>query len=339
MSKPRVLYILVQYPQLSETYIRTEIEALQDDYDLRIVSMMPADYPYGDAYPFELCTTRDAIQAQIDAFRPHVIHTHWLHTQLPLVIELSHANGVPFTVRSHSFDTLTRDVSPAIAGAVEALNGDLCLGVLVLPFAEQRLLDAGIDGAKIRPVFPAVAYEQFLNRAPNGGAVMCVGASLPKKRFEDFIELAASMPGTEFNLFSIGYLSDAIREVNDAHGRPVTVRAPIEPAGMPVVYKAHRWLVVTASREMGTVGWPLCIAEAQAAGVGVCVPRLRDDLREYVGPSGFFYDSVAEVRDIISRPYPEGMREAGFEHARASDIREHIGRLTELWESAAAAVR
>jgi hypothetical protein len=339
MGKPRILYVLVQYPQLSETYIRTEIEAVRADFDIEIISMMPADYPYEDFYPFQLLSTRDEIQAAIDRFRPDVLHTHWLHEQLPLIVDLARSNGIPFTVRSHSFDTLFKEVPEQLAGAVDALNGDLCLGVLALPFAKQRLLDAGIADGKIKVVFPAVAYASFLDRAPNGAAVMNVGASLPKKRFEDFVELGASLPDLEFNLFSIGYLSDAIRTVNEARGNPVNVRRPVEPSAMPAVYKAHRWLVVTASREIGTVGWPLCIAEAQASGVGVCVPSLRDDLKEYVGESGFFYDSIDEVREIISKPYPDHMRESGFEHARKSDITVHKAELTNLWLSVATALR
>ena len=339
MRKPRILYVLVQYPQLSETYIRTEIEAVRADFDIEIISMMPADYPYADFFPFQLLSTGDEIQAAIDRFRPNVLHTHWLHEQLPLIVDLSRSNGIPFTVRSHSFDTLFKEVPQQLAGAIDALNGDLCLGVLALPFAKQRLLDAGIDDGKIKVVFPAVAYASFLDRTPNGAAVMNVGASLPKKRFEDFVELGASLPDLEFNLYSIGYLSDAIRAVNEARGNPVNVRRPVEPSAMPAVYKAHRWLVVTASREIGTVGWPLCIAEAQASGVGVCVPRLRDDLKEYVGESGFFYDSIDEVREIISEPYPDRIREGGFEHARKSDINLHKAELTDLWLAAAPALR
>jgi len=339
MSKLRVMYVLVQYPQLSETYIRAEILTVRDQVELSIVSMMPADYPYEHYDAFQLLTTREEIQAEIERFRPDVLHTHWLHEQLPLVAELAKANGIPFTVRSHSFDTLFTppNVPGPLAASIDALNGELCLGILTLPFAVQRLLDVGIRADKIRAVYPAVRYADFYDRSPNGDAVMCLGASLPKKRFEDFIEIAASLPNTEFDLYSIGYLSDAIRAVNAAHGSPVNIVPPVQPEEMPAVYKRHRWLVVTASREMGTVGWPLCIAEAQAAGVGVCVPRLRDDLREYVGRAGFFYDSVEEARDILSRPYPDEMREAGFEHARKSDIATHIGQLTRCWDGAAAA--
>jgi glycosyltransferase involved in cell wall biosynthesis len=341
MIKPRVLYILVQYPQLSETYIRAEITAIQADFDIEIVSLTPADYPYEDFFPFKLLSTRAEIQSEIDRFRPHVLHTHWLHTQLALLADLARENGIPFTVRAHSFDTLfpSPGVPETLASAVHVLNSDLCLGILALPFSEQNLLRAGIEPRKITTVFPVVDYANFLDRRPNGGAVMSVGASLPKKKFEDFVSIAASLPELEFNLYSIGYNSAALNAVNEAHGSPVHMRRPVAPGDMPAIYKQHRWLIVTASREIGTVGWPLCIAEAQASGVGVCVPKLRADLEEYVGESGFFYDSLDEVRDIITRPYPDRMRDAGFEHARMSDIAVHKTVLTDLWELAAAPSR
>jgi hypothetical protein len=109
--------------------------------------------------------------------------------------------------------------------------------------------------------------------------------------------------------------------------------SPIEPEEMPREYKKHRWLVYTASREIGTVGWPMSIAEAQAAGVGVCIPEVRPDLREYLGGAGFIYESISEVADIISKAVPDEMREMGFEQARKSDIFEHKVILTNLWKT------
>ena len=340
MSKPRVLYVLYQYPQLSETYIRAEIAAIQAEADIEIISLTPADYPYKDFYPFTLLRARDDIQRAIERLRPHVLHTHWLGDQLALVTDLARTNGIPFTVRAHSFDTLfTYPAVPGqLANEVGALNGELCLGVLAMPFSVQNLIAAGVDARKIRVTYPAVDFSNFYDRSPNGDGVLAVGASLPKKKFEDFVTIAAALPGVPFDLYSIGYGSPALRAVNEAQGSPVTMRAPVEPGDMPAVYKAHRWLVMTASKEIGTVGWPLCIAEAQASGVGVCVPNLRDDLKEYVGEAGFFYDSAAEVVDIISRPYPDAMREAGFEQARKSDIGVHKKELTDLWQLATAPV-
>lgn len=331
--KPRVLYVLVQYPQLSETYIRTEIEAIKAVVDLKIVSFAEADYPYAGYVPYDLIASRAELQDVIDRFRPDVLHTHWLHTQLEDLVEVARDNAIPFTIRTHSFDTLYKTVPPMLAASIDALNSDLCLGLLALPFAVDTLERAGIAREKLHGVYPAIRYDDFLDRSPNGNGVINVGASLPKKSFEDFVALGASLPDLAFDLYPIGYSSEQLQHANATSGRPVTIHRPVEPAEMPAIYKAHRWLVVTASRDIGTVGWPLAIAEAQASGLGVCVPDLRSDLHEYVGPSGFFYDSLDEVRDIISQPYPREMREAGFAHARKSDIGAQKSVLTDLWEA------
>lgn len=36
MAKPRIAYLLRSYPQISQTYIKTELEAVRDDYEIEI---------------------------------------------------------------------------------------------------------------------------------------------------------------------------------------------------------------------------------------------------------------------------------------------------------------
>jgi hypothetical protein len=101
---------------------------------------------------------------------------------------------------------------------------------------------------------------------------------------------------------------------------------------MPEIYKKHNWLVYTACPTIKGVGWPMAIAEAQASGLGICMSNIRPDLKEYLGGAGFLFDSIKEVPDIICKPYPDEMREIGFEQSRKSDIGEHKFLLTDLWD-------
>lgn len=64
----------------------------------------------------------------------------------------------------------------------------------------------------------------------------------------------------------------------------------------------------------------MSIAEAQGAGVGVCMANIRPDLREYVGPAGFFVRLNQPSAKIISKPFPAESREMGFDHAKKLDI-------------------
>jgi len=349
----RVAYLLSQFPQLSETYTATELRALGDEFETRVISLRVADALAEAPVPYVVEGKEERILGLLREFGPDVIHTHWIGPQLGLACRMARALDRPLTVRAHSFDVLwkhrdrrsrwrrwlegpTPDRSGPIGHNLEFLRSEACLGILTFPFSIERLAAAGIPERKLIPCRAVVDVARFHDEGPNGDAVLNVGACLPKKNFDAYLELARRVPEKTFNLYPIGYETERIREKNRAMGSPVTLHEPLPHDDMPVVYKQHEWLVYTASPEIGTVGWPICVAEAQAAGVGVCFPNLRPDCREMLGPAGFLYDSLDEVEEILRAPYPEDMRRAGFEHARLSDIHAHLHLLTDLWRGAAA---
>jgi hypothetical protein len=327
---PRVMYLVRNFPQVTQTYIRNEIEALKGDHDIRLISLTRPNVPYRRHIPFEQIADPALIRERIEEFRPHVLHSHYLaNAEVFERLIDDHGLATPFTFRAHSFDAMG---TPEIARrAARVVGHELCLGVLAYPFTQPLLERAGIAPDKIVDCFPVVNFRMFHDLSPNGPAVMNIGAAIPKKRMEDFIDLAAATPGTEFNLYGVGWVVEALRRYNAARGDPVRIIDPVEPDEMPAEYKKHAWLVYTACKEMKTVGWPMAVAEAQASGVGVCIPNMRPDLRQYVGPSAILYESIEEVAGVIRRPPSEEMRQAGFEQARKSDIFVHKRLLTDLW--------
>ena len=199
MGKRKVLYVICHYPQISETYIKSEIEALQDSCEIQILCVEPADFPYQTDRPFRVCRDFEEMAEQARAFDPDVLHTHWL-VQVPLVAALAGCNGgeplgrrVPFTVRAHSFDVLGEQ-GKHIRKASPHLNNELCLGVLTFPFTCDRFRDAGVETSRVHAAPPVVDVGKFFDRSPNGIDVMNVGACLPKKRMEDYLALARLVP-------------------------------------------------------------------------------------------------------------------------------------------------
>ncbi len=338
-SKTRVLMILEYFPQISQTYVKNEIEAVCDQYEVRVVGLKAPDMEYAHHHPFERTNDPARIREIIEEFRPHVLHSHYVHNAAVLAPYAEKA-GIPFTVRAHSFDVIQKasknGPSKGIQQAVRAVNSDHCLGVLTFPFTRGAMERAGMKESKLIDCWPVVRYSRFYDRSANGKGVINVGACLPKKRMEDFVMLGTQVRHMPFSLYPIGYTAESLTKFNEEHGSPVNLCTTIQPEEMPAAYKRHEWLVYTGCRQLGTLGWPMAVAEAQAAGLGVCMPNLRPDIKQYVGPAGFIYDSIEEVADIISRPYPNEMRERGFEHAKKSDIDEHKVLLTNLWDSAAA---
>lgn len=339
MKKPRVMYLLDHYLSMSETYVQSEIEALSDDYEIKVVTLHEAVPPAArNHYPFQVMPDSALILEAAEEFRPHVFHGHHI-TGVQWFAEIARRAGVPFTARAHSFESIWGEGEsppPHIPLIAPLINDDLCLGILAFPFVRPNFERAGIRGEKIHDCYPVVDYERFHDRTPNGEGVMSVGVALPRKNLQAFIEMAAApAPQAGFDLYALGFEVERLKQRNEEMGRPVHLNAPVEPADMPREYKRHRWLLVTASPDViFSRGWPVSVAEAQAAGVGVCMYNLRPDLKEYVGECGFLYDSMAEARKIVSGEFPEEMRQAGFEHARKSDIRRHKHLLTDLWRKA-----
>ncbi|HZK75976.1 MAG TPA: glycosyltransferase [Candidatus Kapabacteria bacterium] len=335
----KILYLLFHYPQTTETYIKTEIEAVRDRYELRIVANGMASDPYTNHFPFILAPDNlNQLAEVIREFKPDVLHSHWFMSNVGL---LSRITGVPFTLRSHSFDTSWRGAMPGyFASMIPDVNSDRCLGVLAFPHIHQKLIGHGIRAEKLVASYPVVDIPRFHNREPNGRAVMTIGAFVPKKQMEDALRIAKWMtdhPGTvprEFNLWVLEYGVEALWKLNEEMGRPAHPQPRAEPEEMPAIYKRHEWLLFTANRELNSVGWPLCIAEAQASGVGVLLPDLRPDLHQYAGPSGYFYNTLEEAAEILAGPYPEEKRLAAFDYCQQWDFQRHVNQLTDLWDRA-----
>ncbi len=327
----RVLLFVREYPQISETYIRTEIDRIKRRFAVSVVALQPANLTYGGHEPFEVMHdhSANAVLELLRRHQPDVIHGHYFSLSAGLCA-LARAAGTFFTVRTHSFDVLEPGALED-AHSIAAVRDPACRGVLCFPFAADRLVRAGVPAGKIVPCWPVVDIARFRDRGPNGADVMNVGAALPKKAMPIFADLAKAMPERRFNLYMLGYHADEIEAYARRTGSPMRVVPPVHPLNMPAEYKKHRWMVYTASKEIGTVGWPLSVAEAQASGVGVLMQNIRSDIRDYVGPGGYVFDTIDDARRIISAPFPEDRREAGFLHAENSDVDRHIELLFQLW--------
>lgn len=351
LARMRVLVLLADSAAQGDPAIRNEIAALEAGHEVRVLTRRDAASGRDSASTF--ARILDAVRA----FAPDVLHAHGF-TQLGFAGRLAEAAGVPFTLRAHATDTailrpagmrarmagwLRRTPRPErtadFEAGLRAMANDLCLGVLILPFTRPWLVRAGVNEGKLIDCFPAMPFAAFHDRSPNGDAVMNIGAVAGSRAASDILRLANKVPGREFNLYAPDAGAPEGLATRGAQQRAgVKVIAPVDASAMPGEYKRHRWLVLTAdprTAKSAVPDWPLAIAEAQAAGVGVCMPNLRPDLARYVGEgAGILYDSVDELPAIVSGPLPDEMRERGFAQARKSDIMQHLHLLTDLWADA-----
>lgn len=341
-AKRRVAVFVSSYPQVSETYIKNEVDALAADHEVELFAFGAGSYPYRSRRPHVVITQenqRNVIE-YLREFRPHALHGHYL-LQLPSLLQLSQALGVPFTVRAHSFDVLDERVASnealRAAGGTESLfsrtaSSPHFRGVLCFPFMRERLIAAGLPAERVISSLPVIDVHRFRDRGPNGPAIMNVGAAIPKKKMSDFIVLSRLVPDRTFNLYALGYKSQDLAALNQTHGGRVNFIPPVDPEAMAPEYKKHAWLTYTASREMATVGWPMALIEAMASGVGACMQRIRPDLAEYVGDAGFLFDRPEDLVDRLRHDPTPQERERGFAWAEQFDFRRELPRLTDLWQ-------
>lgn len=358
--KPRVLYFIVRYPNFSETYMHEEMRTVRDEFDLGIVTYKVSDHPRRNPFPYEVIDYDDTclvygkfdkidqefqsaaqqeflqkVGAVIERFRPDVLHAHYFGLGL-LLEQLARRHQVPFTIRTHSMDVLSEPPAK-LAALCAAANSPWCLRVLAFPTFRQQLIGIGLHPDKVVACWPAVAVKRFLRpeRRPPTGRVMCVGPAIKKKAHSEFVDLAWRMrrSGLTFDLYARGMELENTRAYN-ARSRNVVNVTYADPEDMPEVYPRYDWLVYPSDTKINKVGLPTAIAEAQAAGLGVCwqeLPGRREEQLDFLGGAGFLFRSIKEVPAILGRPYPEEMRLRGLENARKCDIEEHKGLLTDAW--------
>lgn len=332
MTKKRVLYILDHYPQISETYIENELRQLVGRYEIRVLALREPDMRYDNHFSFTRIKSKEHLAELARAFRPDVVHGHYTVVANALAFAARLLDR-PFTLRSHSFDVVG-PIEEKLDKYVPFLTDQRCLGILGFPFARPILARAGVPEERLHDCWPVVDYARFHDEGPNGKAIMNVGACIPKKNMEDYVRFGTLLPGRTSNLYPLGYQTQKIDALNREMGEPIVIKDSRQPEDMPAEYKKHEWLVYTASPAMRSVGWPMAVAEAQAAGVGVCMQNIRPDLAEYVCPGGYLFDRIEEAVEIVSRPFPEDRRQQGFAQARKSDVASHIELLERLWQAA-----
>ena len=341
-NKKKLLFVLHTYPQKSQTYILEEVNAV---YDLNLyeILILVGEPPNGHSLehkPYILLKGVEDMIKRATEFGPDIIHTHYIH-MIPIVEAISKTCNAPYTIRTHSYDVLGAPYVP-LNILCKMAESERCLRILAFPLCSPKLIEHGVPSEKIVECYPIINYERFAvdpnTEHKETNTILNVGAAIQKKKYEDYVDLAKIMSENEegkykFNLYALGYFVNDIKKYNEDNGGYVNFFSA-EPTDMGEVYKNSDWLVYTADVNIGTVGWPLAIAEAQASGIGVLlqnIPGREESLREFLGGAGFLFNDISEIPEIITSGYPDSMRRKGIEHAKKSDIHSHLHLLIDVW--------
>jgi glycosyltransferase involved in cell wall biosynthesis len=292
--KPRVLYVLWQYPQLSETYIEGEIRCmLRWGAHIEVWRQTPPQTPHPSSVPIHDGPLADVMRR----VRPDVIHVHWLGFASRSVALLA-GLGVPVTLRLHGFDT----------------SAEVCRTILDQPwlFAVHGFphhLELIGNHPRLRPV--PVSFDTSLFR-PSANKdrrlVLRAGSALPSKDLALFFELANRLPNYRFVLAAITCtfeerFADEAREVHRQMNSPCKLMFDVQHEDLaPLIEQAGIYLHTAkppGAKHFTPIGMPVSIAEAMATGA---YPLVRDlpELRSYVGDAGTTYRDAEHAAQIIA---------------------------------------
>lgn len=291
--KPRVLYVVWHYPQLSETYIEAEIRCMQRwGVHIEVWSQSDVASPYEPSVPVH----RGSLTEAIARSQPDILHVHWLSFAVEQRAQLV-ASNLPLTVRGHGFEVNEHAIRRTLD--IPTLRRVFCFPHFAAPFANEPKISsmaAAFDTALFQPV---MEKDRQL--------VVRTGTALPSKDLMLFFEVAKKLPQHRFVMAAITandreYYPDELREMWRRNGSvgELLFDVPREKL-IPLVERAGIYLHTTnvpGTKDAAPVGMPISIAETLATGAYVLVRDL-PALTAYVGDAGCAYRDAGHAASLI----------------------------------------
>ena len=288
----RILYALSFFPQLSETFVTTEIATMRKQgVNIVVWSENEPPVPYETDVPL----LRGDLDAAIAQVRPQMVHSHSLNQALRFAPVVK-AAGVPMTVRGHGLE-FSEERLRALS------QTDVVRGVFLFPhFVANHSLE-GVDETKLRAMTCCFNPDLYFPRGPKDHRlVVRAGLASPTKHLDGFIRVAAMCPRHRFVLaacWSVGYPDhlEELKALNRSLGEPVEIlvnRPHVEVADLMRLAGIH---LHTHSLE-DPYGMPVSIAESMAAGCYV-IARRDPASAAFVADVGKTYDTEAEAVALV----------------------------------------
>jgi glycosyltransferase involved in cell wall biosynthesis len=285
----KVLYLLWNYPQISETYIDVEIAfAMRHGIDVHVWSTACRHPNLKPLCPVH----RGKISEEIAAVKPDIIHCHYMP-----VVEAYYKSvprAIPITVRGHSFDW-----SPSTLRRVADL--DSVKRIYLFPHFADQVKDVG----KVRSLPVAFRPQPVQNVKKNHRLVLRLAAALPTKGLSDFFGVAERLADNFRFVLGVARAGGAddyperFVETSRKMGSFVDVRIDVLPEEAWSLYRRASIYLDTSDPKGHAFGMPISIVEAWSEGMMVLV-RDEPDARRYVGSQAYCYRTVDEAAALVA---------------------------------------
>ncbi len=289
-TRPKVLYVIWHYPQLSESYIETEIRCMQR-WGVHVEVWRTADGR--STYPVSLPIHDGTLAEAITACQPDAIHLHWLSFAKSQIKDLT-GFGLPITLRLHGFDS-----SPE--GLADFLSHEEVTAIYAFP---NQIARYGISDPRLKSTPAGFDSTLFLpSQQKDRRLVVRTSAGIPSKDLPLFFEAARRLPEFRFVLAVVtcykmeSYIQELLA-IHESMGSPVEIRLDV-PREEVANLLGEAGIYVHTLRLPGTeggtpVGQPVSIAEAMATGC-LCFVRDFPSLVEFTRGFAVTYKTVEDL--------------------------------------------
>lgn len=317
----RVLYALDNFPVLSESYIRTELEYVRSQgVEVKITSEKAPTVTWDCQEPVESGVGIAATVAR--EWKPDVIHVHWTN-----IVDRVWDLGIPVTVRGHSFEFNPQQVSRVVDHASVRK---------VFLFPHQTRVCA--PSPKIESMACAYSPERYFRDPTTPKTLVTrIAAGLPGKDLEGFIRIAAKLRTASFVLAITTPFEWYVKKLQD-------LNTQLGGAALIVHNYSHdecanlmrQTVVYLRGHDLAghPYGMPVSIAEAMACGcfvVGLDDPD--GHAREFIGDAGVVYTGEDEAALLIANHLKHGLAywKPAVEHAELFRADRVLPRLLYAW--------
>lgn len=284
----RVLYLLWNYPQISDTYIATEISFAQKCGVEVHVWAQATNHP---DLPPQCMVHRGTLAETIAAVGPDLIHIHYLLVAKRHLHEIP--ASIPVTIRGHSSDW-----NPSLA---KELGEQLAVKRLYL-FPHFVAAMGGHPKAFSLPV----AYDPVLHPpavCKDRKLVVRLAAGLPTKGLDDVLAVANRCPDFRF-ILGISRADggeqfiEQITRLNGYVKDRVQILVDLLPQIAADINRRAGIYLDTYDPKAHAYGMPISVVEAMATGSYVLSLDL-PAARSYIGEAGAFYRNPEDAAKLI----------------------------------------
>lgn len=282
----RILYALANHPQLSEMYVESELNFVeQSGVEVAVWGARPPGAPYKVSRKVYSGKLADA---EAD-FKPDFVHFHWMTFAESHLAEVKS----PVTVRGHSFDFNLNRVNKL--QAFENVKN-----IFLFPHQFESLPDK----SKASPL--NVGYDSsryYLTPNKNRNQIIRCCAARPSKGLFDFVKIAKLCPDFNFTVCVAEVAGDktfvpSIKTFAKEQGSPAIVRANVPPDEMSELMRSSSIHLHTLDLPQ-SVGMCVSVAEGMACG-NYSLARATIPLSQMIAGAGDTYNTNEEATKLIN---------------------------------------